>query len=201
MSALNLKYLRNDLTRWSTNWMLRLCAALWFAAKDQQAPTYATPHILNFGSHSDGLCSTPVHTSLPEGWMGADAACDWCRSRCLWFQCMLNIMERAMATYSGPRSCTWTELPGQVSSNFSSLAQRTATTSSCDLTLLTCLLIGSYRFCLIPLLALFSGKGRQLWRRKYDLEVNSSSVVVSGFGLKDLLFCFFFVLESYYLSI
>uniref|UniRef100_A0A672Z1F6 Microtubule associated tumor suppressor 1a n=1 Tax=Sphaeramia orbicularis TaxID=375764 RepID=A0A672Z1F6_9TELE len=36
--------------------------------------------------------------------------------------------------------------------------------SSCDLTLLTCLLIGSYRFCIIPLLAALNGNYRKLWR-------------------------------------
>uniref|UniRef100_A0A4W6BQX0 Uncharacterized protein n=1 Tax=Lates calcarifer TaxID=8187 RepID=A0A4W6BQX0_LATCA len=38
--------------------------------------------------------------------------------------------------------------------------------SSCDLTLMTCLLIGSYRFCIIPLLAAFNGRDRKLWRSK-----------------------------------
>uniref|UniRef100_A0A3Q4I856 Uncharacterized protein n=1 Tax=Neolamprologus brichardi TaxID=32507 RepID=A0A3Q4I856_NEOBR len=57
-----------------------------------------------------------------------------------------------MAGYTGLRSCTWTEFPAHVFNSSSLLAQGSAA-SSCDLTLLTCLLIGSYRFCIIPLLA------------------------------------------------
>lgn len=83
---------------------------------------------------------------------------------------VLHLRVRAMAGYSGPRSCTWTEVVAHVSYNSSSLTQRRTTTSSCDITLLTCLLIGSYRFCIVPLLTLLTGKGRPLWRRKYDGE-------------------------------
>lgn len=68
-----------------------------------------------------------------------------------------------MAGYTGLRSCTWTEFPAHVF-NSSSLLTQVSAASSCDLTLLTCLLIGSYRFCIIPLLAAFNGKERSLWR-------------------------------------
>uniref|UniRef100_A0AAZ1XX96 Microtubule associated tumor suppressor 1b n=1 Tax=Oreochromis aureus TaxID=47969 RepID=A0AAZ1XX96_OREAU len=68
-----------------------------------------------------------------------------------------------MAGYTGLRSCTWTEFPAHVFNSSSLLTQGSAA-SSCDLTLLTCLLIGSYRFCIIPLLAAFNGKDRNLWR-------------------------------------
>lgn len=70
-----------------------------------------------------------------------------------------------MAAYTGLRSCTWTEFPAHVFTNSSLVAQGSAG-SNCDLTLLTCLLIGSYRFCIIPLLAAFNGKDRKLWRSK-----------------------------------
>uniref|UniRef100_A0A3Q3FMC2 Uncharacterized protein n=1 Tax=Labrus bergylta TaxID=56723 RepID=A0A3Q3FMC2_9LABR len=44
----------------------------------------------------------------------------------------------------GPRkSCTWTEFPFF---NNSSLIAQSSAVSNCDVTLLTCLLIGSYRF-------------------------------------------------------
>ncbi|XP_035861333.1 microtubule-associated tumor suppressor 1 homolog A isoform X5 [Sander lucioperca] len=68
-----------------------------------------------------------------------------------------------MAGYTGLRSCTWTEFPAHIFNSSSSMAQGRAA-SNCDLTLLTCLLIGSYRFCVIPLLSLFNGKDRKLWR-------------------------------------
>lgn len=97
-----------------------------------------------------------------------------------------------MAGYSGPRSCTWTEFPAHVSHNSSALAQRNATASSCDLTLLTCVLIGSYRFCIVPLLTLFTGKGRQLWRCKYNLEVNNSFRSSKALD-SNIFFCFLFI--------
>uniref|UniRef100_A0A8D3DXK1 Uncharacterized protein n=1 Tax=Scophthalmus maximus TaxID=52904 RepID=A0A8D3DXK1_SCOMX len=68
-----------------------------------------------------------------------------------------------MAGYTGLRSCTWTEFPAPVFNNSSLMAHGTAA-SSCDLTLMTCLLIGSYRFCIIPMLAAFNGKDRKLLR-------------------------------------
>uniref|UniRef100_A0A1A8G381 Mitochondrial tumor suppressor 1a n=2 Tax=Nothobranchius korthausae TaxID=1143690 RepID=A0A1A8G381_9TELE len=67
-----------------------------------------------------------------------------------------------MAGYTGLRSCTWTEPPVHVFSN-SSLLTPGSTSSSCDLTLLTCLLIGSYRFCIIPVLAVINGRDEDLW--------------------------------------
>lgn len=78
---------------------------------------------------------------------------------------------KPMAGYTGLRSCTWTESPPHVFNNSFSMAQGSAA-SSCDLTLLTCLLIGSYRFCIIPLLAALSGKDRKLWRSKWDWKLN-----------------------------
>ncbi|XP_069026997.1 microtubule-associated tumor suppressor 1 homolog A isoform X5 [Embiotoca jacksoni] len=68
-----------------------------------------------------------------------------------------------MAGYTGLRSCTWTEFPAHVFNSSSFLAHGNAA-SNCDLTLLTCLLIGSYRFCIIPLLAAFNGYNRKIWR-------------------------------------
>uniref|UniRef100_A0A672HRE1 Uncharacterized protein n=1 Tax=Salarias fasciatus TaxID=181472 RepID=A0A672HRE1_SALFA len=70
-----------------------------------------------------------------------------------------------MAGYTGLRSCTWTEYPAHFFNNSSLLAEGSAA-SNCDLTLLTCLLIGSYRFCIVPLLAAVNGKNCNLWRRK-----------------------------------
>ncbi|XP_023847965.1 microtubule-associated tumor suppressor 1 homolog A isoform X2 [Salvelinus sp. IW2-2015] len=70
-----------------------------------------------------------------------------------------------MSGYGGLRSCTWTEFSTQVFNNSSLIPQGSAAGSHCDLTLLTCLLIGSYRFCIIPLLAAFNGKTRiRLWK-------------------------------------
>ncbi|XP_047440794.1 microtubule-associated tumor suppressor 1 homolog A isoform X2 [Mugil cephalus] len=68
-----------------------------------------------------------------------------------------------MAGYTGLRSCTWTEFPAYIFNNTSLFAQGSAA-SNCDVTLLTCLLIGSYRFCIIPLLAALNGKDKKLWR-------------------------------------
>uniref|UniRef100_A0A3Q0SS55 Uncharacterized protein n=1 Tax=Amphilophus citrinellus TaxID=61819 RepID=A0A3Q0SS55_AMPCI len=83
-----------------------------------------------------------------------------------------------MAGYTGLRSCTWTEFPAHVFNSSALLTQGSAA-SSCDLTLLTCLLIGSYRFCIIPLLAAFNGKDR-------------ISSVISFFLLFFFFFFFFF---------
>lgn len=74
-----------------------------------------------------------------------------------------------MADFSGLRSCTWTELPAHLVHNSSAVSGDSAA-SSCDLTLLTCLLIASYRFCIIPLLAALHGKDKKLWRRKWNSE-------------------------------
>uniref|UniRef100_A0A3Q3W7K8 Uncharacterized protein n=1 Tax=Mola mola TaxID=94237 RepID=A0A3Q3W7K8_MOLML len=41
-----------------------------------------------------------------------------------------------------------------------SLGNTSSAASSCDLSLLTCMLIGSYRFCIIPLLAALNEKDR-----------------------------------------
>lgn len=75
-----------------------------------------------------------------------------------------------MADFTGLRSCTWTEFPALSAQNASSVT-RSNTASSCDLTLLTCLLIGSYRFCILPLLAVFNGNDKKLWRSKWILEL------------------------------
>lgn len=76
-----------------------------------------------------------------------------------------HLSLKPMADFTGLRSCTWTEFPAHPAENSSSVTQN-STASSCDLTLLTCLLIGSYRFCIIPLLAVFSGKDKKLLRSK-----------------------------------
>lgn len=78
---------------------------------------------------------------------------------------------KPMAGYTGLRSCTWTEFPAHVYNNSSLMAQGSAA-SNFDLTLLTCLLIGSYRFCIIPLLAAFNGKDGKLWSSKWDWMLN-----------------------------
>uniref|UniRef100_A0A3B4E9K5 Uncharacterized protein n=1 Tax=Pygocentrus nattereri TaxID=42514 RepID=A0A3B4E9K5_PYGNA len=59
-----------------------------------------------------------------------------------------------MAAYGGLRSCTWTEFSMHIFTN-STLVPQSSACAECDLTLLTCLFIGSYRFCIIPLLAAF----------------------------------------------
>ena len=80
-----------------------------------------------------------------------------------------------MAGYTGLRSCTWTEFPVDILTN-SSLISRSTVSSNCDLTLLTCLLIGSYRFCIVPLLAVFNGKGgNRLWRSKHRWNLNMNA--------------------------
>uniref|UniRef100_A0A8C5I264 Microtubule-associated tumor suppressor 1 n=1 Tax=Gouania willdenowi TaxID=441366 RepID=A0A8C5I264_GOUWI len=68
-----------------------------------------------------------------------------------------------MAGYTELRSCTWTESTALVFNNSSVFAEG-STATSCDLTLLTCFLIGSYRFCIVPLLAAFNGIKGNLWR-------------------------------------
>lgn len=83
-----------------------------------------------------------------------------------------------MAVYTGLRSYTWTEFPAYVFYNSSILVQGSAV-SSCDLTLLTCLLIGSYRFCVIPLLAAFNGKDRNLGKSKCDTKWNHKNLRIS----------------------
>lgn len=92
-----------------------------------------------------------------------------------------HLVKRQMAGYTGLRSCTWTEFPVDVLAN-SSLISQSAVGSNCDLTLLTCLLIGSYRFCVAPLLALFNSKdGNRLWRskRRFNLNMNAMAMVNS----------------------
>uniref|UniRef100_A0A671NJ95 Uncharacterized protein n=1 Tax=Sinocyclocheilus anshuiensis TaxID=1608454 RepID=A0A671NJ95_9TELE len=61
---------------------------------------------------------------------------------------------------------TLTEISEQVFTN-STMNRQPSSCAPCDLTLLTCLVIGSYRFCIIPLLSAFYGKPKtQLWRSK-----------------------------------
>ena len=84
-------------------------------------------------------------------------------------------LEPPMAGHTGPRSCTWTEFPVDILTN-SSLISRSTVGSNCDLTLLTCLLIGSYRFGIIPLLAVFNSKdGNRLCRseHRWSLSMNA----------------------------
>lgn len=112
------------------------------------------------------LFHSSSHAVLPGG-ERADIHYNWCRLR--WIKRSVSSVSdwKPMAGYTGLRSCTWTEFPAHVFNSSSLLTQGSAA-SSCDLTLLTCLLIGSYRFCIIPLLAAFNGKDRNLWRSKLD---------------------------------
>lgn len=72
-----------------------------------------------------------------------------------------------MSAPGGLRSCTSTEFSPHLFIN-STLSPQAGPGAHCDLTLLTCLLVGSYRFCIAPLLAAFNGKARtQLWRCKF----------------------------------
>lgn len=64
-----------------------------------------------------------------------------------------------MLAYGGLRSCTWSEFSLDIFDNSTLIPQSNAG-SQCDLTLLTCLLIGSYRFCIVPLLAACYGKSK-----------------------------------------
>lgn len=64
-----------------------------------------------------------------------------------------------MLVYEGLRSCTWSEFSLDVFENSTLIPQSNAG-SQCDLTLFTCLLIGSYRFCVVPLLAACYGKSK-----------------------------------------
>lgn len=74
----------------------------------------------------------------------------------------------AMAVYGSLWSCTSTELAAPVTSTNTTLDLRVGGSPHCDLTLLTCLLIGSYRFCIIPLLAAFHAKPQtQQWASKW----------------------------------
>ena len=89
-----------------------------------------------------------------------------------------------MAGYTGTlRSCTWTEFPVDILTN-SSLISRSSVGSNCDLTLLTCLLIGSYRFGIVPLLAVFNSKGgNRLWisKRRWNIIYECMEGVTSLF--------------------
>uniref|UniRef100_A0A3B5LU38 Uncharacterized protein n=1 Tax=Xiphophorus couchianus TaxID=32473 RepID=A0A3B5LU38_9TELE len=75
-----------------------------------------------------------------------------------------------MDGYTGLRSCTWTESPAHIFHNSSVVGQSHAE-SCCDLVLLTFVLIGSYRLCIVPLLTAFHGNGRKLWRRDGNSQV------------------------------
>ncbi|XP_053736045.1 microtubule-associated tumor suppressor 1 homolog A isoform X2 [Synchiropus splendidus] len=68
-----------------------------------------------------------------------------------------------MAAHTGLRSCTWTEFPPYFLPNASYIALGSAE-HSCDSRLLTCLLIGSYRFFIVPLLVACNGINTNLWR-------------------------------------
>ncbi|XP_047658336.1 microtubule-associated tumor suppressor 1 homolog A isoform X4 [Tachysurus fulvidraco] len=76
------------------------------------------------------------------------------------------------------RSCTWSEFSSYVFNN-STLIPQTTAGSQCDLTLLTCLLIGSYRFCIIPLLAAIYGKSKTPLQRsdKRTASLSNASVM------------------------
>jgi len=75
---------------------------------------------------------------------------------------MFNSLWKVMSAHGG----TLTEFPEQVFIN-ATLDQQSSPCAPCDLTLLTCLLIGSYRICIIPLLSSFHGKpNTRLWQSK-----------------------------------
>uniref|UniRef100_A0A3P8Y0C2 Uncharacterized protein n=1 Tax=Esox lucius TaxID=8010 RepID=A0A3P8Y0C2_ESOLU len=65
-----------------------------------------------------------------------------------------------MSGNGGLRSCTWTEFSSEIFANSSFIPPGRDAGSHCDLTLLTCLLIGSYRFFIIPLLAALNWNAR-----------------------------------------
>lgn len=120
--------------------------------------------------HGNGFYSTLVHTQRcleerEQTYTTTDAV--WGEEK----EQFYSLDLKPMAGYTGLRSCTWTESPTHVFNNSFSMGQGSAA-SSCDLTLLTCLLIGSYRFCIIPLLAVLSGKDGKLWRSKWDWKLN-----------------------------
>ncbi|KAK0144318.1 Microtubule-associated tumor suppressor 1 A [Merluccius polli] len=79
--------------------------------------------------------------------------------------------------HRGHTSCTWTEFPVDILTNSSLISQSTVG-SNCDLTLLTCLLIGSYRFCIVPLLAIFNSKDGNRLCRIAPLRPSSFKTVV-----------------------
>lgn len=129
-------------------------------------PVTPPPH---FGSH--GNHSTLVHTRCCRG----DDVQTSTTANVIWRaekeqSPYFHLSLKPMADFTGLRSCTWTEFPALPAQNASSVT-RSNTASSCDLTLLTCLLIGSYRFCIIPLLAVFNGNDKKLWRSKWILQL------------------------------
>lgn len=77
---------------------------------------------------------------------------------------------------------TLTEFSEQVFSN-SSLDHQPSSCSQCDLTLLTCLLIGSYRFCIVPLLAASHRKPKtRLWRSKLIFKCRFLNITCAIIG-------------------
>lgn len=104
------------------------------------------------------------------------------------FCALLNVLDKIMEGYGSLRSCTWTELSVHIFTN-STMPQSSAC-APCDLTLLTCILIGSYRFCIIPLLAVCNGKSKaQLWRSKSFVYFKLLEIVVS---------CYLYILCIYW---
>ena len=90
---------------------------------------------------------------------------------CTLLGCLVPRSWDAMSAYRSLWSCTSTELVVPASSN-TTLDLRVGATPHCDLTLLTCLLIGSYRFCIVPLLAAFHAKPKtQQWGSKWGLSM------------------------------
>lgn len=134
---------------------------VWLAERTQFQPS---PPL----SWQQALFHSNSHTALPGGEkpdITTDVVWgDWNKDTVL-----SVLLIKPMASYTGLRSCTWIEFPAHVFNN-SSFGQESVT-SSCDLTLLTCLLIGSYRFCIIPLLSAFNGKHKKLWKSKWDWQL------------------------------
>lgn len=108
------------------------------------------------------------------------------RSILFWFRYFfyfLNNFESMAGIYTALRSGTMTEFPAHVFNNSSSFLAPGSAGCSCDLTLLTCRLIGSYRFCIVPLLAAFCGKHRKLWRCKWEITLPLKCLLLDCFSV------------------
>uniref|UniRef100_A0A4W4H1L0 Uncharacterized protein n=1 Tax=Electrophorus electricus TaxID=8005 RepID=A0A4W4H1L0_ELEEL len=91
-----------------------------------------------------------------------------------------------MEAYRALRSGTWTELSVHIFTNSTPIPQSSVCTQY-DLTLLTCLLVGSYRFCIVPLLAACYGKRKtRVWRSKSWF---SSLLLLTKYFLTQYIMC------------
>uniref|UniRef100_A0A8C1JLJ0 Uncharacterized protein n=1 Tax=Cyprinus carpio TaxID=7962 RepID=A0A8C1JLJ0_CYPCA len=90
------------------------------------------------------------------------------------------------------RLSTLTEISEQVFTNIT-MKQQPSSCAPCALTLFTSPLIGSYRFCIIPLLSAFYGKPKtQLWRNLLKI-FHQVSVVILLFAVKSPLLLWHFI--------